>query len=233
MAASGKTRMRRVVIELPEREIEKLGSYTAELSRDVESFEVVHHVRHGTEGSAILCKVKPKEGGAKLSDLKFRFKKFEILSEEKDGFLVYLEAETAPLSPEGPDVPKVYLNFPFEVRGGNRRVTLVGATAELKKFFHWLQENGVRFEVISNSDSGSSPNSILNSLSEQQRKALLSAYTSGYYKVPRKVNLDVLARRQNINKSTFAEHLAKAENHLISRVLADELGYLRPDGNTV
>jgi hypothetical protein len=222
--------MRRVVLEVPEQQIEKLGAYTAELSRDVESLEVVHHLRHGTEGSAIICRIKPKGGGTKLGDLKFKFKKFEILSEEKDGFLVYLEAETSPLSPEGPNPPKVYLNFPFEVRGGNRRVTLLADAAELKRMFRWLEGKGVKFRVLSNSDARSSPESVLDGLSEQQRKALFSAYASGYYEVPRKVNLDVLARRQNINKSTFGEHLLKAENRLISRILADELNHARPEG---
>lgn len=174
--------------------------------------------------------IKPKDSGAKIGDLKFRFKKFEVLSEEEDGFLVYLEAETVPLSPDDPNPPKVYLNFPFEVRGGNRRVTFLGEAAELKKMFRWLEERGVKFEVLSNSDARSSPESALDGLSGQQRKALLSAYANGYYEVPRRVNLDALAGRQNLNKSTFAEHLLKAENRLISRVIADELKHMQPEG---
>ena len=47
MVLSDPADMRRVVVELPEQEIKKLGDYTAELSREVESLEVVHHVRHG------------------------------------------------------------------------------------------------------------------------------------------------------------------------------------------
>ena len=221
--------MRRVVMEVPEQQIKKLGAYTAELSRDVESLEVVHHLRHGTEESAIICKIKPKDSGAKIGDLKFRFKKFEVLSEEKDGFLVYLEAETAPLSPEGPNRPRVYLNFPFEVRGGNRRVTFLGDSAELKKMFRWLERRGIKFEVLSNSDARTSPESALDGLSGQQRKALVAAYSNGYYEVPRRVNLDALARWQNVKKSTFAEHLLKGENRLISRVLADELKHTLPE----
>lgn len=222
--------MRRVVMELPEQDIKKLGGYTAELSRDVDSLEVVHHVRHGTEGSAIICKIKPKDDGPKIHDLKFRFRKFEVLSEESDGFLVYLEAEAAPLSPGGPKPPTVYLNFPFEIRAGTRRVTFLGDSVELKKLFRWLEETGVRFKVLSNSDARSSPDSALNSLSEQQRQALLSAYVEGYYEVPRRVNLDALAKRQRVNKSTFAEHLMRAENRVISQILADELSYMRREG---
>jgi hypothetical protein len=227
--ASGVIDMRRVVMEVPEQQIKKLGAYTAELSRDVESLKVVHHLKHGTGGSAIICKIKPKEGGTKIGDLRFRFKRFEVLSEEEDGFLVYLEAETAPLSPGGPNPPRVYLNFPFEVRGGNRRVTFLGEATELKRMFQWLEARGVKFQVLSNSDARSSPESFLDGLSRHQREALLSAYANGYYEVPRRVNLDELARLQNVNKSTFAEHLLKAENRLISRILADELNHMQPD----
>lgn len=204
-----------------------------ELSRDVESLEVVHHVRHGTEGSAIICRIKPKDSGAKIEDLKFRFKKFEVLAEEKDGFLVYLEAEAARLSPEGPNPPKVILNLPIEVRGGTRRVTFLGDAAELKKLFRWLERRGVKFQVLSNSDSRSSPESVLDGLSEQQQKAIFAAYSSGYYEVPRKVNMDALARRERVKKSTFAEHLLKAENRLISRTLANELSHAKSEDSRV
>lgn len=215
--------MRLVVLELPERELRKLGAFTAELSRDVESLEVVHHVMHGTRGSAIICRIKPKDGGPKVDDFRFRFKRFEVLSEEKDGVLVYLEAEATPFPPKEFNAPKVYLNFPFEIRGGTRRVTFLGDAPELKKLFRWLEKKEVKFEVISNLDARSSPNSVFSTLSNQQQAALIAAYTKGYYRIPRETNLDALARGQNVNKSTFAEHLLKAENRLISRILADEL----------
>jgi HTH DNA binding domain len=209
-------------MELPEQEVKKLGQYSAELSREVESLEVIHHLKHGTEGSAVLCKLRPRQSKPGVSELKFKFRRFEVLSEEDDGLLVYVEAEAAPLAPTRPNPPKVYLNFPFEIRSGNRRVTFLGETAEIKKLFGWLESNHVKFEVISNSDERAPPDSVIGGLTEQQRKALLSAYASGYYQVPRKVTLDTLARRDNVNKSTFAEHLLKAENRVISRVLEDE-----------
>ena len=217
--------MRRDVLELPEHEMGKLGEYTAELSTEVESLEVMHHVRHGTAGSAVVCRVKPKENfKGKVGELSFRFKKFEVLSEQRDGIVLYLEAETAPLSTNTPNPPKVYLNFPFEISGGHRRVTFLGDEAEIEKLFRWLGKNRVKFEVLSNTDARYSPNSFMDGLTDQQRKALTLAYSSGYYELPRKVNLESLAKRQKLNKSTFAEHLLKAENYLISRMMESEPG---------
>ena len=209
-------------MELPEQDVRKLGKYSAELSRDIESLEVIHHLRHTPDGSAILCRVRPKEAKSGIGELKFKFKKFEVLSEEEDGLVVYVEAESAPLAPPGARPPKVYLNFPFEVRKGTRRVTFLGESGEIKKLFGWLEKNGVKFDVVSNSDATESPESVIGALTEQQRKALLSAYAAGYYQVPRKVTLGTLARKESVNKSTFAEHLLKAENRVISRVLEEE-----------
>ncbi len=214
--------MRRVVIELPEEEIAKLGEYQAELSREVESLEVMHHVKHGPNGSAIICRVRPKVGKTKLKDMKFRFKKFEVLAEEKDGLIVYLEAEAAPLATGGQTPPKVLLNFPFEIRRGKRRITLLGDAAELKKLFEWLEENGIRFEILSNSEASSSPDNALGTLTNGQRRALLAAHAGGYYNTPRSVTLEQLAVARDVNKSTFAEQLMKAENQVISWTVAKE-----------
>lgn len=214
--------MRRVVIEVPEEEIKKLGEYQAELSREVESLEVMHHVKHGPQGSAIICRVRPKVGRTKLRDMKFRFKRFEILAEEKDGLIVYLEAEAAPLSAPGQNPPKVLLNFPFEIRQGKRRITFLGDPVELKKLFRWLEENGIRFEILSNSEASSSPDHVLGTLTNGQRRALLAAYAAGYYNAPRSVTLEELALARKVNKSTFAEQLMKAENQVISWTVAKE-----------
>lgn len=220
--------MRRVVIEIPEQDIKQLGDYKAELSRDVKSLEIVHHMKHGTEGSAIICRIRPRDP-ERVRDFKFRFKRFEVLSEEKDGLVVYLEAEASPMAIEDADAPRVFLNFPFEVRKGRRRVTVVGEAGELERLFRWLGKREVRFKVLSNSDARSSPDSILNDLTMRQRNALITAYLNGYYEIPRKVNIDRLAQRENVNKATFAEHLMKAENHTISWIIEKEL---KPSDNT-
>jgi hypothetical protein len=214
--------MRRVVVEVPEGEMKKLGEYRAELSREVESLEVMHHVKHGFNGSAIICRVRPKVAKTKLREMKFRFKKFEILSEEKDGMIVYLEAEAAPLAAPGQNPPKVFLNFPFEIRQGKRRITFLGESAELKKLFRWFGGNGIKFEILSNSEASSSPDHVLGTLTNGQRKALLAACARGYYNVPRSVTLEQLALENEVNKSTFAEQLMKAENQVISWTVAKE-----------
>lgn len=55
-------------------------------------------------------------------------------------------------------------------------------------------------------------------LSEKQELAIKTAFARGYYNFPRKISAQELAVRLKIDKSTFLEHLRKAEIKIISRV---------------
>lgn len=54
---------------------------------------------------------------------------------------------------------------------------------------------------------------------EKQKEAMELAYSEGYYKYPRKINLDKLARKAKVSKQTFQENLKKAENRLMPLLL--------------
>ena len=52
-------------------------------------------------------------------------------------------------------------------------------------------------------------------LSYMQKKAVLLAVANGYYDYPSKVSLDKLAKAMKISKSTFHEHLRRAEKKMM------------------
>ncbi|MCK4730187.1 MAG: helix-turn-helix domain-containing protein [Candidatus Aenigmarchaeota archaeon] len=56
---------------------------------------------------------------------------------------------------------------------------------------------------------------VMPMLTVQQRKAIDLAITGGYYKYPKKVSLEKLAKAMKVSLSTYQEHLRKAENKLI------------------
>ena len=56
---------------------------------------------------------------------------------------------------------------------------------------------------------------LLPKLSPKQREAIEFAYKRGYYEYPKKIGLDQLSKLMGIGKSTFQEHLKKAEGKLI------------------
>ena len=59
-------------------------------------------------------------------------------------------------------------------------------------------------------------------LTSKQKQALDLALQFGYFKMPRKVELDELGKRMNISHQAFSEHLRKAESKLLPH-LAQEL----------
>lgn len=56
-------------------------------------------------------------------------------------------------------------------------------------------------------------------LTEKQVGALLTAFKSGYYRLPRKADIKTIAAKQKVARSTFQEHLRKAECKVISTLI--------------
>ncbi len=60
---------------------------------------------------------------------------------------------------------------------------------------------------------------LLPKLSPKQREAIELAYKEGYYEYPKKTDLNKLAKMMKVGKSTFQEHLKKAEKKIIPRLI--------------
>ncbi|MBI3032030.1 helix-turn-helix domain-containing protein [Candidatus Woesearchaeota archaeon] len=55
-------------------------------------------------------------------------------------------------------------------------------------------------------------------LSEQQKRIFKYAFEQGYYKIPRRLTIEQIAKALKLNHATVGEHLQKAENKLIGSV---------------
>ena len=65
-------------------------------------------------------------------------------------------------------------------------------------------------------------------LTDRQREVVLAAYANGYYEIPRESSSEELAEELDLEKSTFLEHLRRAERNLVAR-LAEREGETRQD----
>ena len=60
--------------------------------------------------------------------------------------------------------------------------------------------------------------SLLGELTKRQSFALLTALSRGYYQIPKKISTDELAKSLGLPRTTFAEHLRKAESKVLRAV---------------
>ena len=60
---------------------------------------------------------------------------------------------------------------------------------------------------------------LFSGLTEKQMDALLIAYTNGYYQFPRRADVQAIAAKKRVPRTTFQEHLKKAENKIIGSLV--------------
>ncbi len=63
-----------------------------------------------------------------------------------------------------------------------------------------------------------SPGSFLGQLTKKQAFSLITALSLGYYEVPKKVTTDEIAKSVDLPRTTFEEHLRKAESKVMKSV---------------
>src|SRR5438445_9691750 len=113
---------------------------------------------------------------------------------------------------------------PIRWQRGEARVTLVledGADPQgLLDQFPGARLVSKRHPVPSRGDrvTYSSP-LFLPTLTEKQARALLAAYEAGYYEFPRKATKEQVSLSLGIARSTFEQHLNRAEHHVVRAML--------------
>jgi predicted DNA binding protein len=98
---------------------------------------------------------------------------------------------------------------------------------DIKGLMKGLKEKGFTFEILRKVDFDGfiassltlTADALFSDLTEKQMDALLTAYSNGYYNLPRKANVQVIARRKKVSRTTYQEHLKKAENKLVASLI--------------
>ncbi len=60
---------------------------------------------------------------------------------------------------------------------------------------------------------------LFSDLTEKQIDALLTAHRNGYYTFPRRADVQTIAAKERVPRTTFQEHLKKAENKIIAALV--------------
>lgn len=60
---------------------------------------------------------------------------------------------------------------------------------------------------------------LFSGLTERQMEAVLTAHRHGYYNLPRDADVQTIAVKESVPRTTFQEHLKKAENKLVGALV--------------
>jgi hypothetical protein len=150
--------------------------------------------------------------------------KVEVLYKENDGsFVIFIEGKSCvPPSPKNVKPFHVMMSKPPEFLDIDKmKVEVIGKQKEMQRFLSYTSTlNSRPFKLTGLSTLEPRQESHLANLTGRQRQALITAYSLGYYDVPRRVSSDEVSRHLNMDKSTFVEHLRKAEKKIVAEVIA-------------
>lgn len=212
--------MRRIVVEMPAEDFLKQRGADP-IYRMVRSFEVLHQLRSGPDGSSVIIRVSFRDpnltpeslfgaGGGKM----------QVLDGGDGVFTCFVRLRGRSLDRclelgkrDGYVVP------PLGISDNLARMTFVGTSHQVERFLRRLDAKRIRHRTVSLMDLRISEGSPLGVLTEKQREVLTAAYQNGYYDRPRRASSKALAGSLGLSSSTFVDHRLKAEKRLLSVVL--------------
>lgn len=107
----------------------------------------------------------------------------------------------------------------IRVGEGGIEVTLVGEQDDIAHGIEAYDDAGMSVALQRISDY-TGPTTALDTLTDRQREILETAFDLGYFEVPRNVSTDDVAAELDLDHSTVAEHIRRAERNLLSELLA-------------
>ncbi|NHI89083.1 MAG: hypothetical protein EAX87_06135 [Candidatus Thorarchaeota archaeon] len=135
----------------------------------------------------------------------------------------------------GPGTVQHYLNDPtlllippIAYEEGWEHLRLIAFKHEnVKKLLAKLKEDGFEVEILRKkpfdgyiaSSLTLTTDALFSGLTDKQVDALLTAFAQGYFRFPRGADLQTIASKEKISRTTFLEHLKKAENKIITALI--------------
>ena len=193
--------MRRLILEISNRTFSKL--FPERPIQKIRSAEVLHFLKFDPQEVAMILRVKFNEPNVSIEDMfPDDLAEVQLLEREKEKESEIYTYFIKVLRP-GPDLTAMrgYVSLPYEIRGGKIKVTFLGSAKQLRDFIKLFEDAGIRTRIISHTDAKFPPHSPLSRLTEKQRRALITAYTLGYYDVPKRIGLVQLAKRLDLAHS--------------------------------
>lgn len=105
-----------------------------------------------------------------------------------------------------------------EVRRRGIDLSIIGSQDQIGRSVEGMISAGMNVELERLKEYSGSE-STMELLTDRQREVVRTAHSLGYYDVPRSASTEDVARELDLDPSTVAEHLQRAERHLMGDVL--------------
>lgn len=106
------------------------------------------------------------------------------------------------------------------VREDGLELSVVGSQEEISQSVTALEESGMTPLLKRLTSYKGTTTTSLDSLTDRQREVVETAFEMGYYTVPRTATTQEVASAVDLDPSTVAEHLQRAERNVLDQVLA-------------
>ena len=115
------------------------------------------------------------------------------------------------------------------IYNGNEYWSIFVYDNKLKETLEKLSRIGsIRYEILSiknvkafEEKPTDTIDEISSSLSAKQKRVLVEAYKSGYFEYPRRANLNDLAKKLGLSKSTCLHHIRLSEQKILKRIIEE------------
>lgn len=195
----------------------------SEILKICERLEILGHLAINEKSVTQLAEIKLKEGGD-LEDIS-KLENFEIIEvheENDDGILVSLLC-THPLAVSAVELSNIHIHPPYgisEEKGMELRIS--GVSKSVSRFIRLIRmvlpPDNIAVQTFQKEDNRSIWESIL---TERQIEVLEHATRKGFYSMDRNVTLKQLADEMNMARSTYGEHIRRAEVEIMNKVMKD------------
>lgn len=207
--------MREADLRIPNSSFEAMGiGNLIALTRAAGLVEIQELACHGS-GAVIQSTVETRYDAAALNDLDYVDSWTHVA--ERDDDHVYVISFTAPEVPDAVGAAAEALVGTCEpsVDADGATVSLVGSQDAIARTITEYESAGAspQLHKLADHEGRSGP---LTDLTDRQRTVIETAWEQGYYDVPRTATTDDLAAELDLDASTVAEHLQRAERNLLA-----------------
>lgn len=169
-------------------------------------------------GAVVEAEVESRYDEERLDALDY-VEEWQHISETERGH-IYMISFTAPKLPDGmaEQADELLGTCDPQLHDRGTSMSLVGRQESIAELIREYQEAGVSPE-LERLGEYEGPDRPLEDLTDRQHEVIKTAHEMGFYEVPREVSTKEIASELDLDPSTVAEHLQRAERNLLDDML--------------